>query len=224
MEFYFKRISSFLGKEGYRYKKVYLDVLPIKLPKTTKEKELAENIIKKVDEILTINKTLQELKTLDISNLIKNKKTKKISDFVSFSIRDNAKFSGLRVQDNKIYLNLVDYIKVKDKTILKYIKTYLNLIKEQLKKSKDIKEIIYNIEVPINKQDIKIILSKLSSSSKKEEFLNKVKRLEREIDRLVYNLYSLNKKEQKIIEGKNQEEFRTKFKKLFKKVDTNKKN
>ncbi|MBU1204946.1 MAG: N-6 DNA methylase [Nanoarchaeota archaeon] len=223
LEFYFKRISVGLGRSGYRYTKQHLDKLAIKLPKTSEEKRLAEKIVKKVDEILTINRTLQELKSLDVNNLIKNKKTKKISDFVSFSIRDNAKFSGLRVQDNKIYLNLVDYIKVKDKTILKYIKTYLNLIKEQLKKSKDIKEIIYNIEVPINKQDIKIVLSKLSSSSKEEEFLNKVKRLEKEIDELVYDLYDV-KKYKEIIEGKGQKEFKTRFKELFKKQNIDKKN
>ena len=52
LEFYFKNIAAYLGKKGFRFQKQYLDKLPIKLPQTSEEKEIARQIVQLVDRIL----------------------------------------------------------------------------------------------------------------------------------------------------------------------------
>ncbi len=74
IEFVFKKLSVKLGKKGYRYITQYLECLPIKLPKTAEENKIAEQIIKKVDDILELHK----LGIVDIDAILEDKETEKL--------------------------------------------------------------------------------------------------------------------------------------------------
>jgi adenine-specific DNA-methyltransferase len=90
LEFYFKHISVYLGKSGYRYTKQHLEKLPIKLPETPEEKKIAEQIIKKVNEILELHKS----GVVDIDVVLESEETEKLYNLpkVTFNISDNARF------------------------------------------------------------------------------------------------------------------------------------
>lgn len=197
IEFIFKKVSVKLGAEGYRYITQYLEKLPIKFPETTKEKQIANQIIKKVDEILELNK---KVSSVYIEEILKDQETQKLYDLpnVSFSIQDNAAFDKVGIEGNKIFINSNDFIQIRPKEILDFIAIYFNSIDEKLKKAKDIKGLIYQIEVPKSKTILAEIIKK--GKLDKVNIKEKTEKLEQEISDLVYEIYGITKKEQKIIE------------------------
>jgi len=196
LEFYFKQISPFISGRYHRYINQYLEKLPIKLPETSDEKKLANQIIKKVDEILELNK----LGIVDIDAILEGEETEKICNLpkISFSIKDEAKFEKTKVKDDQIYINSQDFIEVKDKKVREYVEIYLNCNSDKISKSKDVKNMILNIPVPKSDEIIKEIIKKCSVDYTKNK--GKIQKLEEEIDTLIYELYGLNKKEIAIVE------------------------
>jgi type I restriction-modification system DNA methylase subunit len=195
-EFIFKKISVKLGKKGYRYITQYLEKLPIKLPETPEEKKIANQIIKKVDEILELNKQ----GIVDIENVLEGEETGKLSNLpkVSFSIRDDAKFDKVKSEGNRIYINSQDFIEIKDKKVFDFIRVYLSSSSEKLKKSKDVKALILNLPAPKSNEILKEIIKK--GGADQSQIKEKIKKLEDEINGLVYRLYGITKEEKEIIE------------------------
>ena len=72
---YFKDIGYNLGGKGYRYKKIFIEQLPIKLPSKTTESE----IINIVDQILELNKSFVNQTNLFYKFMAKNLNILKIS-------------------------------------------------------------------------------------------------------------------------------------------------
>jgi len=175
---------------------VHLDKLPIKLPETPDENKLANQLIKKVDEILELNK----LGIVDIDAILEGEETEKICNLpkVAFSIKDGTQFDKIKVKDDQIYINSQDFIEIKDKKIRGYIEIYLNCNSDKISKSKDVKNMILNIPVPKSDEIIREIIKKGDVDYKKTK--EKIQRLEQEINDIVYELYGLTKKEIAIIE------------------------
>lgn len=194
-EYYLKRIVPIKQGGYYQYSTKYLEKLPIKLPETSEEKKIADQIIKKVDAILELNKE----SSIDIDGVLKDQETEKLYNLpsVSFSIKDNAKFKGIEIKANNIFINTDDHIQIKDKKVLNFVSIYLNSIAEKLKKAKDIKDQIYKIEVPKSDAVLKEIVRK--GSIDKIDIENKIKKLEEEINELVYEIYGITKEEKNII-------------------------
>ncbi|RLG10210.1 hypothetical protein DRN69_09400, partial [Candidatus Pacearchaeota archaeon] len=193
--FIIKNTSPFVQGKYYSYTKTYLEKLPIKIPETEKEKQIAEKIIKKVEEILELQK-----KFIDLKELLEKKETEKLYKFpsVSFHIKEGAEFKELKLEKNKIYINSDDFVEIKDQKIKNFVVVYLNSNKEKFTKAKDVKNLIYNIQVPKSEEVIKEIIS---LSKDKEGINEKNKKLEKEIDELVYELYGITEEEKGIIEG-----------------------
>ena len=100
--------------------------------------------------------------------------------------------------DGKIYINSTDFMEIKDKQTLNFVKVYLDYNSDEFSKVKDIKSRIINIAVPKSDAVLKEIVSK--GSVDRFQIEEQTKKLEREIDDMVYELYGLNKKEIDIIE------------------------
>jgi len=197
LEFYFKHISVYLGRSGYRYTKQHLEKLPIKLPETQEEKKIAEQIIKKVDEILELHKS----RIIDIDAVLGSEETEKLYSLpkVTFSISDDARFENIKVEGSKIFINSQDFIEIKDKKIRDFVEVYLNCNKEKFIKAKDVKNLILNIPVPNSDEVLKDIIEKCKVDQ--SEIIEKIKNLEDEINELVYQIYGITKEEKEIIES-----------------------
>jgi hypothetical protein len=197
MEFYLKQISPYASGKYYRYMTGYLNKLPIKLPETAEENKTAKKIIEKVDVILKLKK---ESQPIDIGEFLSTHETVKLFEIASFSIREGAKFkfAKSRKKEGKIFINEFDFIQVKNKKIFEFLERYLNFASDRLKKSKNPKEEIYNIPVPKDRKIINEIIKK--TGPEKENIEEEVKKLENEIDELVYEIYGISKTERKTIE------------------------
>lgn len=194
--FIIKNTSPFVQGRYYSYTRTYLEKLPIKLPETPEEKKIAEQIIKRVDEILELHKQ----GITDINSILEREETEKLCNLpkVAFSIKDDAKLEKIRLEDSRIYLNSADYVEIKDKKVFDFTAVYLNSINEKLSKSKDVKTIILNLSVPKSDEILKEIIEKgsIDTSESKE----RISKLEQEINDLVYEIYGITKEERKIIE------------------------
>ena len=104
----------------------------------------------------------------------------------------------MKLEKNKIYINSDDFVEIKDLMIRTFAYLYFSSEKEELKKAKDVKNLIYNIPVPKSEEVIKEIIS---LSKDKERINEKNKKLEKEINELVYKLYGITEEEKRIIDG-----------------------
>ena len=197
LEFYLKQISPFVRGRWYTYKKQYTDALPIKLPEKPEEKKIADQIIKKVDEILELHKS----EIVDIDAVLEGEESEKLHQLpnVSFKINDNAKFEKVKSDGSKTYINSDDFIEIRNRKIKDFVEVYLNSNSEKLSKAKDVKNIILNISVPKSDEILKEIIKK--GGAGKSQITEKVKKLDDEINELVYKLYSITKGEKETIES-----------------------
>lgn len=195
LEYLFKKTSPYISGGYYRYMKTYLEKLPIKLPGTAEEKKIANQIIKKVDEILELHKS----GILDIDTVLEGEEAEKLCNLpkVTFSISEDAKFEKIKAEESKIYLNSQDFIEIKDKKIMDFVEIYLGSNSEKLSKSKDVKNMILNLPVPKSDEVMKDIVKKGGTDS--TQIKEKITNLEDEINELVYELYGITKGEEKIV-------------------------
>jgi len=191
-----KNNSPFVQGRYYSYTRTYLDNLPIKLSETAEEKKITDQIIKKVDEILELNK----MRIVDIDAVLECEETENLYNLpkVIFNINEKAKFEKIKVDDSKIYINSQDFVEIKDKKTRDFVKIYFNSYSEKLLKSKEVKNIILNISVPKSEEVFKEIIKK--GNLDQSEIIEKIKKLEREINYLVYEIYGLTTKEIQNIE------------------------
>jgi len=196
LEFYLKLFLPIKSGGWYEYNRQYLENLPIKLPETPEEKKIAHQIIEKVDGILDMYKS----RIVDIDAALEGEETEKLYNLpnVVFNINDNAKFEKLKIDENRVYINSQDFIEIKDKKIRDFVEVYLNSISEKVSKTKDAKKIILNISVPKSADLLKEVIKKgITDRTQTEE---KTRKLEKEIDHLVYAIYGLTEDDIKIIE------------------------
>jgi len=195
--FFIRQVGVIHGSGYYKFEDRFIKRLPIKIPETAKEKQIANQIIKKVDEILELHK---KAGILDIGEILKGQETQKLYNLpsVSFSIKDNAKFENMEVKASKIFINSEDYVQIKDKKIRDFVAIYLDSVEEKLSKAKDVKSVIYNIEVPKSNEVMKEIIKK--GSFDRADVRDQIKKLEQEINELVYEIYGVTKEERRIIE------------------------
>jgi len=196
LEFYLKQISPYASGKYYRYMTGYLDNLPIKLPETAEQKKIANEIIKKVDEILELHKS----GIVDIDAIMEGEETDKLHQMpkVAFNISDNAKFEKVKSDGNKIYINSQDFMEIKDKKIKDFVEIYFNFNSERLSKAKDVKNLILNISVPKSDEVLKDIIKR--GGADQSQIRDRIKKLEDEINDVVYQIYGITKEERKIVE------------------------
>ncbi len=113
-------------------------------------------------------------------------------------ISDNAKFEKVKSEGSKIFINSEDFIEIKEKKIRDFVEVYLNSNSEKLSKAKDVKNIILNISVPKSDEVLKGIIKK--GGADQSQIKERIKKLEDEINELVYQIYGITKDERKIVE------------------------
>lgn len=194
--FVVKNTSPFVQGRYYSYTRTYLEKLPIKIPVTEEEKKIARIIINKVNEIIKLNISIM----IDIEKMVKGVETEKISNLpkVLFSIKDDAKFEKVTIDSNKLYINSNDFIEIKDKNTLDFVKMYLDYNYDNFAAARDVKSRIINLAVPKSDKILKEILSK--GSVDLFNIQEKINGLEQEINELVYEIYGLENEEIKVIE------------------------
>lgn len=196
-EYFLKKICPIKQGGYFQYSTKFLENLPIKLPETPEEKKIAEQIIKKVDGILELYKS----GIVDINSIIEGEETEKLHQLpkISFNINDNARFEKVKSEGNKIYINSQDFIEIRDKKIRDFVEIYLNSNSEKLVKAKDVKNMILNIPVPKSDEILKEIIKK--GGADQSQIKGKIKKLEDEINELVYQIYGITETEKKVIKA-----------------------
>ncbi|PIO04371.1 hypothetical protein COT48_00725 [Candidatus Woesearchaeota archaeon CG08_land_8_20_14_0_20_47_9] len=193
--FFIRQVGVIHGSGYYKYEDRFIKNLPIKLPDTSEEKKIADLIIKKVDEILELHKS----GIVDIDAVLEGEEAEKLYNLpkVTFNISDSAKFDKVKADDSKIFINSQDFIEIKNTKIKDFVEIYLNSNSEKLSKAKDVKNMILNISVPKSDEVLREIIKK--GGADQSQIKEKIKKLESEINELVYQIYGVTKAEADII-------------------------
>lgn len=150
---YFKDIGYNLGGKGYRYKKIFIEQLPVKFTDSTNE----EKINKLVDELINLNEMITKIKNEFIELMLKEYNVKKISKKLDEFYKLNSQDFLKEVKKQK------GVISNKEKIDLEFVNKSFE-INENIKKIDEIEDelnkIIYDI-YQLNQKEIKIIENQL---------------------------------------------------------------
>lgn len=204
LEFYLKKISTIFRGRFYSYGRRFIEKLPIKLPKASKEKQFANQIIQKVNRILQLNEQSSEL----VEKIVKfpksyfssEKLVKAAEKCVLSKNKYNTKSLALepvkkaRKELYKIALTKEDYILFSSRAMAE-------CALEQLKRKRKVRiDEIHELRVPPEKNASRIISNFSNDKKRVDEIRKEVEKLEGGIDELVYGLYGLDAKDREVIE------------------------
>ncbi|MFQ5887814.1 MAG: TaqI-like C-terminal specificity domain-containing protein, partial [Candidatus Hydrothermarchaeales archaeon] len=198
LEFYFKHISPFVSGGYYRYKTQYLEKLPIKLPQTKKEEKLVSKITDKVNLIL--EKVNLEQKIEKFPQEYNKEYREQGVEFDSINITFNSDHKEIKIAVEKSLegeFNLI--LGKKERPITVESEAKVEYIKEALEGKKAKKNEKLQFLIPRDDSIVNKILAKLKEDKKATQNPS-VSELEEEINKLVYELYGLNKDDRKVIE------------------------
>lgn len=197
LEFHFKHISQLYSGKYYRYITQFLKELPIILPKISKERKLAAEIIQKVKTILqqvNLSRLADDLPTylneyrsrgveFDESKYIFGANHSKLKPFLS----------GLPGKGYVVYPSQdEDSIWVDTKEKAQYL--ILALRNRKVKQNETVK-----ILIPRDNSVVTEILERVKKTAQ-EIKATPIDQLEEEINELVYQLYGLNENDKSVIE------------------------
>jgi len=207
MEYFLKHITPIKMGGFYQYSTKYLEQIPVKLPRTSKEKQTADQLIQRTKHILQLKKHPHEFE-------------RKIEKFPDFYL-DSQKFEKLVNAAEKCELSKEKYstkslaiepVKkagkglykltlTKDDYILFSSRAVAECTLEQLKRKNNVRiDEIYELKVPSEKDATKVMEEFSSDKKRVGEIKKEVEKLEGEIDELVYELYGLDAKDRELIE------------------------
>ena len=206
LEFYIKHISQLFSGGYYAYGRQYLEKLPIKIPQTSEEEDIACEVVSTVERILKQHKEAVEL-------------DEKISEFPDSYVkgslqplsyvmesRDLTKESyspsrlRIEVEDiegttiYKVALTKKDYIAFKAESSAKFLFEVLK------RKDRIIKNDLLRMEVPSVDNAERVMREYKGDLDKMEGLKRGIADLDKNIDELVYELYGLDEEDREVIE------------------------
>jgi hypothetical protein len=211
LEYYFKHFSPFISGGYYRYITQYLEQLPIKLPRSNIENNLADEIFHKVNQIMECNKRLETVKlnikefpesyfegswSFDkLMNVVKAQSLSQPSYSISEKLRTDYKQKDLDGRETfRIILAPNEFVDFNFEEIASYVlevlKTMNSVTKRELLEMKIPQQPPLNNLMNQHRKDKEQIV-------KNEEAIEE---LERQIDDLVYKLYDITYAERRFIE------------------------
>jgi type I restriction-modification system DNA methylase subunit len=199
LEFYIKHISPYCAGKYFRYMTGYLEELPIKLPMTVKEHEIAEKIIKKVEDILSHYNIKQLTETFPESYLNEYKSAVVELDEVSYTFHNDHSglqpiLTGLPEKGYAVYPHEnEDPILVESREKAQYL--LLTLQGKSARRNETMK-----ILIPRDNFLVSQILSNFETKLKSLQKVS-VEKLEAEVNGLVYCLYDLDEQDKAVIES-----------------------
>jgi hypothetical protein len=199
VEFYLKHISNVKTGKHFEYRTQYISKIPIKHPKTTEEKQIADKIIKNVNLIL--QKTKLEQKNEKFPDEYIQEYRSKGEEFDTKSISFNSNHKALEplveeIVDSRGY-NIT--IGKKEQSVYAESRLKADYVVTALKgknAKKDEKKLIL---IPKSDAIVEEILKKLEEDKAMIKSPT-LAELEEEINVLVYKLYGLNEEDVKVIE------------------------
>jgi len=198
LDFYLRHISPFVQARYYMYDTQYLEQLPIKLPRTDKEKHIADQIVKKVATLLQRSAPERLIKGFPSTYLPKYRSKSVEFDEVKCTFnadhgRLEPSLSGTVVKGYVVYpARGEDPIWVETEEKARYLMLAL--------KGKSVKQgVTIKVLIPRNNSLVQNILKRFEDTIKEIESVD-IEQLEKEIDELVYQLYGLNEQDIKIVE------------------------
>jgi len=199
IEFCHKHISPFVSGGYYRYKKQYLEPLPIKLPKTPEEQKLADEITKNVEKILEKVKLEQKIENFP-DDYVKEYRSKG-EEFDSLSISFSASYKTIEPMIQKDITGRSYNITIgkKEKPVFVDSKIKADYVVTSLNGKRAKKDEKLLLLIPKRDFTVEAILRKLEVD-KAQTKSPSIAELEADINELVYKLYGLNEEDVKIIE------------------------
>jgi hypothetical protein len=198
--FYTWHVGVVHGSGYYKFEDRFLKQLPIRLPQTSKDKTLADEIMKKVEQIIEKAKFEQK---------IENFPGEYIQDYRSkgeeFDPPKNISFnSNQKAFEPVIEKNITDrgynvVVGKKEKSVFVESKVKANYIVTALKGKNAKKDEKKQILIPKSDAIVEAVLKKLEEDKARIKSPS-VAELEEEINDLVYKLYGLTEKDINVIE------------------------
>ncbi len=203
LTFFVKNTSPFVQGRYYSYSRTYLERLPIKLPQSAKEKRISDVVVRKVSQVLQFSQELNNLekKIENFPEPYTGKNPKKLADRAErYNLtKDKYKISHPKVEKSgkglyKLSLDKDNYITFASRELAEYVLEWLRRRKRVRRRE------LLGLEVPSEKEVVKVMKEFSGDRKRVEELKGEVKRLEGEINELVYELYGLDAKDRKVIE------------------------
>ena len=198
--FYTWHVGVVHGSGYYKFEDRFLKQLPIRLPQTSKDKTLADEIMKKVEQIIEKAKFEQK---------IENFPGEYIQDYRSkgeeFDPPKNISFNSNQKAFEPVIEKTVDgrgyniVIGKREKSVYIESKIKADYAVAALKGKRTKKDEKLQLLIPKSDTIVEEILKKLEEDNAKTKSPS-VAELEEEINELVYKLYGLNEKDVKVIE------------------------
>lgn len=204
LEFYLKQISPYASGKYFRYMTGYLGALPIKILPQREGKRVDGSITQKVDQIIQLNKELDELEEKIgkfPESYFGGGKLVNVAEKCELS-KDKYNVKSLALEPvKKAGKELYKLALMKEDYVLFSARAMAECALEQLKRKTKVRiDEIHDLKIPSEK-DASRVMDEFSNDKKRvKEIRKEAEKLEREIDQLVYELYGLNAKDREVIE------------------------
>ncbi|MGB2841492.1 MAG: TaqI-like C-terminal specificity domain-containing protein, partial [Halobacteriota archaeon] len=199
-EFYLKKISTIFRGGFYSYGRRFIEKLSIYLPKTKSEQALADEISKKVEQILEKVKFEQKIEKFPDEYIKEYRSRGEEFDSINISFNSNHKTVEPVVERNADGKGYNITIGKKEKPIFVESKVKVDYVVATLKGKRAKKDEKKQPLIPRSDAIVEVILKKLEDDKANTKSPS-VAELEDEINELVYKLYGLNEKDVKVIEN-----------------------
>lgn len=210
-EFFIKHISPHVRGRYYRYKQLYLNQIPIRLPSTLEEKSNFEEIIQRVNQILRFNEQIQRIKEKietfpnsyfesdwsfnRLMNVVKARSLSKSSYTISEKKLRTDYFRELTGKEIfRIILDTGEYVDFYSEDVASYVFEVLKT------KTITTKRELLELKIPSGEYLRSILYQNRRDRDQIHKNEKTVEELEKQINDLVYKLYDITYKEGRIIE------------------------
>lgn len=199
LEFYFMHIATIKAGNYFEYRAQYLERLPIHLPQTPEEQDIADEITNKVEHILEKVKLEQRIEHFPDEHIQEYRS--KGEEFDSINITFNSDHKALEpvIEENPSGRGYNIEIGKKEKPVFIDSKIKAGYVVVALKGKHAKKNEKLQLLVPKRDAIVEAILKNLEDD-KTQAKSPSVAELEEEINELVYKLYGLNEEDRKVIE------------------------
>ncbi len=199
-EFYLKKISTIFRGGFYSYGRRFIEKLPIYLFQTKAEQTLADEITKKVDQILEQVKLQQQIENFPNEYIQEYRSRGDEFNSVNISFNSNHKTIESVVEKDISGRGYNVTIGKKEKPVFVESEVKADYVVTVLKGKRAKKDEKLQLLIPKSDAIVEEILKKLEEDKARIKSPS-VAELEEEINELVYKLYGLNEKDVKVIDN-----------------------
>lgn len=185
------------------YRANHLKRLPIRLPTSSREKRLVEEIGSLAKQSIALNREMRTSSKLSIEMIVQQFPTARLSDYpaIQLSIKSD-KLAEVRRDKTRIHLSITDYIECGDILVAQYLERYLLEKRDDLVETENLRDVLYAALIPVGRDGISKVLDELDRlEAQTSAAPDEVKELEKQIDTRVFQLYGLNEKDAATIQS-----------------------